>query len=74
MSTDPFESDREDPGTRRSAVPDDPGELFDRYSPQAMPDPASVRVPDDPGELMEEDEDDPEDPEGDLDDRDSYSM
>ncbi|WP_034270955.1 hypothetical protein [Actinospica robiniae] len=75
MSTDPFESDHEDHGTRRPAIPDDPGELLDRYSPQSMPDPASVRVPDDPGELMDEDEDDEdEDPEGDLDDRDSYSM
>jgi len=74
MSTDPFESDREERAARRAPIPDDPGELLDRYSPQSMPDPASVRVPDDPGELMDEDEDEQDGPEGDLDDRDSYSM
>lgn len=74
MSTDPFDPDHEERAARRSPIPDDPGELLDRYTPQTMPDPASVRVPDDPGELMDEEEDEPEDPDSDLDDRDSYSM
>jgi len=74
MSTDPFDADHEERAIRRSAIPDDPGELLDRYSPQTMPDPASVRVPDDPGELLDEDEDELEDPDQGFDDRDSYSM
>ncbi len=72
MTTNPFDSDHEDASTMRSPqVPDDPSELLERFGPNAMPDPDSLRVPDDPGELMDEDEDDPD--QG-LDDRDSYSM
>lgn len=74
MTTNPFDFDEEDGDTMRSPVPEDPGELLDRYGPRNMPDPASLRVPDDPGELMDEDEDEDDDPDAGFDDRESYSM
>ncbi|MBR7836694.1 hypothetical protein KDL01_25665 [Actinospica durhamensis] len=73
MTTNPFDFDHEEGNTVRSPqVPGDPSELLDRYGPDTMPDPDSLRVPDDPGELMDEDEDD--DPDQGFDDRESYSM